>query len=195
MNINIFKHWQVFCHHQHDTVCNQKYNKTLPYSFHLDLVSGHAGRLYEYIEWSGKDWVSKPTFDVWMAKFVAQGHDLIEDARLTYNDIMSELSIHLRRDVTVSIAEAIFACTECRGRNRKERHSEEYYSLLVSNDLAVYVKLCDILANVQFSKMTHANMYLLYRKEFPIFTSRLTITQLVMFQFIIDEVSTELRLS
>jgi hypothetical protein len=125
---------------------------------------------------------------------VAQGHDLIEDARLTYNDITFELSTHMIRDA-IPIAEAIFACTECRGRNRKERHSEEYYSLLVSNDLAVYVKLCDILANVQFSKMTHANMYLLYRKEFPIFTSRLTITQLVMFQFIIDEVSTELRLS
>ena len=195
MNINLFKYWQAFCQTQHDVVCNQKYNKTLPYSFHLDLVSGHAGRLYEYIEWTGEDWVSKPTFDVWMAKFVAQGHDLIEDARLTYNDIISELSIHLRRDVTVPIAEAIFACTECRGRNRKERHSEEYYSLLVSNNLAVYVKLCDILANVQFSKMTHSSMYACYQNEFPTFVARLSNTQLEMYQFIITEIGNELRLS
>ena len=195
MTVTQYNKWQSFCQNQHDVECNQKYNKTLPYSFHLDLVSGHAGRLYEYIEWSGEDWVSKPTFDALTAKFVAQGHDLIEDGRLTYNDIISELSMHLKRDVTVPIAEAIFACTDCRGRNRKERHSEEYYSLLVSNDLAVYVKLCDILANVQFSKLTHSSMYSRYQNEFPGFAGRLSKTQMEMFQFIIGETWNELRLS
>jgi len=195
MNINTFKSWQAFCQTRHDVVCNQKYNDALPYSFHLDIVSGHAGRLYEYIEWSGKDWVSNPRFDIWMAKFVAQGHDLIEDARLTYNDIIAEATFYYRRDFAIMIAEAIFACTECRGRNRKERHSEEYYSLLMSNDLAVYVKLCDILANVQFSKMTHSSMYNKYQNEFPSFVDRMSDMQKEMFSFIISLLWNELGLN
>lgn len=31
-----------FCKHQHDVECNQKYNKILPYSFHLNLVAEQA---------------------------------------------------------------------------------------------------------------------------------------------------------
>jgi hypothetical protein len=109
MNSNLFKYWREFCQNQHDVVCNQKYNKTLPYSFHLDLVSGHADRFYEYIEWPGV-----PTFNVWKAKFVAQGHDLIEDARLSFKDIISELSRSIYQEDATDIAEAIFACTDCR---------------------------------------------------------------------------------
>lgn len=197
MTPNQYNIWESFCRHQHDVVCNQKYNKTLPYSFHLDLVTGNAEVFYEYISWHGEDWVSQPTFDVKMAKCVAMGHDLIEDARLTYNDVLSELVFTVPElpNVRNDIADAIFACTECRGKTRKERHSEYYYSTLLQNDLAIYVKLCDIMANVQFSKMTHSSMYKRYQNEFPGFVDRLSTKQNDMFSFILSWIWSELRLN
>jgi (p)ppGpp synthase/HD superfamily hydrolase len=89
----------------------------------------------------------------------AWGHDLIEDARVTYNDI--------RNNRGQPMADIIYACTELRGRDRNERHGAEYFKTLNDNRLAVFVKLCDIIANVTFSMLTGSTMYDKYRKEYP----------------------------
>jgi len=85
------------------------------------------------------------------------GHDLIEDARVTYNDIVDR--------VGEVVADIIYCCSEEKGRNRDERHSSKYYGELGYNRLAVFVKLCDIIANVTYSILTKSSMYDKHKKE------------------------------
>lgn len=138
-----------FCYHQHDVVCNQKYNKIHPYSYHLNIVSNCVNRFA---------WVL-PFNEVDKAFMIAAGHDLIEDARLTYNDIKDL--------VGEEIAEGIFLCTEFRGRNRSERKPDQFYKELRENKLATFVKLCDIMANTAYSIETKSSMLDKARKEWP----------------------------
>lgn len=64
----------------HDNVCNQKYNKTLPYSFHLEMVEAQAVLFERHIPCD-----NPYNSDIWIGIY---GHDSIEDARLTYKDIV-----------------------------------------------------------------------------------------------------------
>jgi (p)ppGpp synthase/HD superfamily hydrolase len=133
---------------QHDEVCNQKYARHLPYSMHLKWVQGEV--------------------DVWaflltneeriFAYMGAVGHDLIEDARVTYNDIAQRIG--------VPVADIIYACTEEKGRDRAERHSERYYLALAQNEVAIFVKLCDTISNVKYSILDNSTMLKKYREEF-----------------------------
>lgn len=143
--------FEEFCKHQHDVVCNQKYGGDLPYSFHLKAV------VSQFYKW--KHLISKYDYD--FALEGCWGHDLIEDARITYNDIF----INYGR----ILADIIFACTESTGRNRTERHDQVYFDRLKSNNLAVFVKLCDLSANILFSMLTGSSMYKKYKNEFPHF--------------------------
>lgn len=141
---------------RHDIYCNQKYNG-YPYSLHLKAVVAQAYKYRHLLEERFRE----------MAYLAAAGHDLIEDARITYNDV---------RDLYGGgVAQIIYACTELRGRDRHERHGKEYMELLASDRVAVYVKLCDITANVIFSMLTNSGMYAKYHAEFPNLYSNLHI--------------------
>lgn len=146
------KSFQLWAFEQHDVVCNQKYDKRHPYSFHLEMVDKVAHQFQHLL----KD--DEEAECVFMAVW---GHDLIEDARLTYNDVLQASSFE--------VAEIIYACTEEKGRNRAERHSDSYYAGLKANRLATYVKLCDIIANVKYSLLTNSSMYKKYKVEFEKF--------------------------
>lgn len=136
---------------RHDEYCNQKYGKDdLPYSFHLKAVVAQASKYKQLIN------VNYSLTDLLLA---AAGHDLIEDARMTYNDIL--------QDSNYAVAGIIYACTEEKGKNRDERHSQKFFDELKQNRLAVYVKLCDIMANVLYSLISDSSMYDKYQKEFP----------------------------
>lgn len=151
-----------FAYYQHDVVCNQKYNETLPYSFHLDLVEKQAIK-FKYL-------LTDEEFDI--VRMGAICHDLIEDARLTYNDIKNgvfSLTIYQLNQ----LADIIFACTELRGKDRDERHGPEFIQGLKDNKLGLFVKLCDISANVGFGLLTNSTMVARYRKEFPKFKEQL----------------------
>lgn len=145
-----FIHWAQT---QHDVECNQRYAssfiKGIPYSFHLKAVAAQAKRF---------SYLLKDDDERSLVVMGAWGHDLIEDARVTYNDI--------RNNWGQSLADIIYACTELRGHDRSERHGPEYFETLRANRLAVYVKLCDIIANVLFSMLTGSSMYDKYRKEY-----------------------------
>lgn len=143
------KEFIEFCKNQHDIVCNQKYGTIHPYSFHLELVSKQA---YLFKKLVSKDDFGSVVAGCW-------GHDLIEDARLTYNDIKDM--------VGESIADIVYCCTEEKGKNRGERHSQKFFDELKENELAIFVKLCDIIANVKYSLLTNSSMYSKYQKEFP----------------------------
>jgi (p)ppGpp synthase/HD superfamily hydrolase len=133
----------------HDNKCNQKYNKNLPYSFHLEMVAAQARKFKKYIP------VDNPYHHaVWIGIW---GHDSIEDARLTYNDI---------KDIWGErAAEIIYLCTEWKGRNRAERKPIQFYLELMTNEDAVFVKLCDIIANMKFSLLTNSPMFQKYVME------------------------------
>lgn len=135
-----------WCEVQHNEICNQKY-EGLPFSVHLNWVMAQA-RLFKKLV---------PKNDWWLVLAACAGHDLIEDARVTYNDIVDKGGTEL--------ADIIYACTEEKGRNRDERHSMKYYVELAKDPLAIFVKLCDIIANVKFSLLTNSSMLSKYRKE------------------------------
>jgi (p)ppGpp synthase/HD superfamily hydrolase len=136
-----------FCYHQHDVVCNQKYAGELPYSFHLKMVMAQATRFQKLLSDS----------EFYLAILGAAGHDLIEDARVSYNDI--------KQMTAQEIAEIIFLCTENKGRSRAERKNASFYKTLCQNKLALFVKLCDIRANMLFSYSMNSSMFEKYRVE------------------------------
>lgn len=138
------------CFNKHDIECNQTYGGSLklPYSFHLKCVMSNAVKYKKYIA----------DYSFYKVILGCAGHDLIEDARMTYNDIKELLG-----EVAANI---VYACTEEKGRNRAERHSQKFFDELKENRLAVFVKLCDILANATFSRLTNSGMWYKYKKEF-----------------------------
>jgi (p)ppGpp synthase/HD superfamily hydrolase len=85
------------------------------------------------------------------------GHDLIEDCRVSYNDVKEQLG--------QEAADIIYAVTNEKGKNRKERANDKYYEGIRNTPGAVFVKLCDRIANVQYSKMTKSRMFEMYKKE------------------------------
>ena len=92
-------------------------------------------------------------------------HDTIEDCRLTYNDI--------KQVAGYEVAEIVYAVTNDKGKNRKERAGENYYKGIRETAWAKYVKLCDRLANVKYSADTNSRMIEVYRKENESFLSGL----------------------
>jgi (p)ppGpp synthase/HD superfamily hydrolase len=137
-----------WCFKQHDEVCNQKYGDGLPYSFHLKAVIAQTEKFQHLTVWNP-----------WTVQAVAAGHDLIEDARVTYNDVKAKSN--------TIVADAIYACTEEKGRSRAERKSDNFYVALRQNDLAVFVKLCDVMANSLYSTLTNSSMLKKQKEEWP----------------------------
>jgi (p)ppGpp synthase/HD superfamily hydrolase len=176
-----YKRFRTFCVAQHDLVCNQKYatsfmKEGLPYSFHLRAVVEQAYK-FKYL--------LKSEAEIALVLAGGWGHDLIEDARVTYNDI--------KQDWGEELAEIIYCCTEEKGRNRNARHDANYYNELSKNDLAVFVKLCDIIANTKFSLLTNSSMYEKYKKEYPKLKSNLYREQYAdMFEYLEKILSVEL---
>ena len=88
-------------------------------------------------------------------------HDTIEDARLTYNDI--------KKDFGFDIAELVFALTNEKGRVRDDRANDKYYEEMREVEGAVFIKLCDRLANTEYSFNSKSGMIKKYKKEYPHF--------------------------
>jgi len=148
-----------YCIVQHDINCNQRYGKH-PYSYHLGMVADNVTR-FKHLLPSEDDYI--------VAYCGAWGHDLIEDARVTYNDIRNQVKIKGKNGEPLNekIADVIYACTEEKGRNRAERLSVKFYNDLKENKIGWFVKLCDVLANVTNSKKTGHGMLKKYKKEYP----------------------------
>ena len=160
---------------RHDIECNQKYDGVYPYSLHLKAVRAQV-RKYCKIFIKDLDRINSidprryfPTIDSWLSalELAAAGHDLIEDARWTYGDIK-----HLTSSF---VADLIRCCTtpDIAGRDREERHNNVFFVRLEEERWAIFIKLCDIIANVLFSLLTNSGMYGKYQKEFPNLYERL----------------------
>ena len=140
------KHFAVN-HHQ---ATNHFYDG-LPYEFHLNMVVETAKKFIHFIPERQRDVVLAACW----------AHDTIEDTRVTYNDVKSALG--------EEVAEIVYALTNEKGRNRKERANEKYYTGIRETPYAGFVKICDRIANAQYSKDQQSDMLKKYQKEFEDF--------------------------
>lgn len=162
-------------YHQHNIVCNQKYgNDNLPYSFHLKAVLAQGKKFMHLLpnyQIENKQNVYSnniPLHHVIEAALI--GHDLIEDGRMTYNDVKELYSRRFGNSVAGSkAADIIYDVSDEKGKSRAERKNDKYYKGLQGNPHALFVKLADLAANTLFSKLTGSSMYEKYKKEFPEF--------------------------
>lgn len=137
------KQW---CIDQHERV-NHFYGE-YPYKLHLDAVATvHKQFQDEAPEDILYDVIDKACY----------GHDLEEDTRLTFNNIVSELGLEA--------AEIVHALTNSKGRTRAERADRNYYLNIRQTPGAAFVKMCDRIANVRFSRLTGSSMFEKYRDE------------------------------
>lgn len=171
---------------------NHFYDKYLPYEFHLRMV--------EQIHQDFKHLLVKNPIlsnhevyrNMWENEMILNsiitiacyGHDLIEDTRCSYSDVKQ----HLGEEV----AEIVYALTNEKGRYREDRGNDKYYEGIRATKGAVFVKLCDRIANVQYSKMTKSSMFDKYKKENDKFLERMGFNGLDshpywdMFSYLID---------
>ena len=129
-------------HNLHANV-NQHYDGTLPYGFHLDMV---ADSIYKY-----GDEVCADADDVLPLFFGAYYHDSIEDARITYNDVIAEALRFMDKRQALVAAEIVYALTNDKGRTRAQRAGAKYYRGIRKTPYAPFMKLADRLANTQDS--------------------------------------------
>jgi len=115
---------------------NHMYEEGVNYDVHLKMVATMARKF--------KHLIPAELFDE--VELGAWGHDCIEDARTSYNDI--------RKVMGIMVANICYACTNDKGRNRAERAGDAYYRGICETPYATFVKLCDRLANVLYSIIT-----------------------------------------
>ena len=150
---------------------NHAYDRIRPYGFHLDMV---VNWIRKYI---GE--VCENEQDVLPIYFAAFYHDSIEDARLTYNDVMKTVRLVMDEEQALLATEIVYALTNEKGRNRAERANEKYYEGIRETPYAPFVKLADRLANTSyaFSKGTADSLRMskVYREELPGFLDALKV--------------------
>lgn len=122
---------------------NHAYDRIRPYGFHLDMV---VNWVRKYI---GE--VCQQEQDILPIYFAAFYHDSIEDARLTYNDVMKLALQQMDQEQAFLATEIVYALTNEKGRNRAERANEKYYAGIRAVPYAPFVKLADRLANTSYS--------------------------------------------
>ena len=138
--------------------CHRKANHfygDLPYEYHLQMAYDQALR---YIHLIPEEWQAEVLAGIWV-------HDVIEDARQTYNNVLEATSY--------LTAEFSYALSNDKGKTRKERAGEKYYSGIRALPFADYLKICDRLANVTHGVLTGGSMAKGYKKENPDFRSNI----------------------
>ncbi|MCU0444888.1 MAG: phosphohydrolase [Microscillaceae bacterium] len=136
------KSYALACHQDtHHLYDNQ------PYQVHLEMVEAVALNFIHLIPEADREVVLA---GCWV-------HDVIEDCRQTYNDVKTATS--------EAIAELAYALTNEKGKNRAERANDKYYQGIRETPYAIFVKLCDRIANVQYSQQKNSRMVAVYQQE------------------------------
>jgi len=137
---------------------NQMYAKIYPYALHLNWVSNTVRRFNIYLEEN----------ELLEAYCTAPLHDVIEDGRYTYNnviDLLKEAKI-VDANLRERVAENVIALTvDIRGRTRAERQTEEYYANCNKTKVRRFIKAADRFANMEYGSILGGSMLEKYRKE------------------------------
>lgn len=168
---------------------NQTYDKQHPYGFHLDMVAEGVKRYGHTVCDNEEDVI--PLF------FGAFYHDSIEDARLTYNDVMRTAKRWMTDQQALLATEMVYALTNEKGRTRAERANDKYYQGIRETPYAPFLKLADRLANITYS-CSHSNdsnlhMKQVYQTELPHFLEAIKSSQSDVRYSLPDEMVKELR--
>jgi guanosine-3',5'-bis(diphosphate) 3'-pyrophosphohydrolase len=137
---------------------SQRYGNA-PYSIHLEAVVEVMKRFIYYISEDKREIVYAAGY----------GHDLIEDTEISESYLINNFGYE--------VADIIYRVSNERGRDRKERNFKTYPKIW-RNDLAIFVKLCDRIANTTNSKNSGHSMYKKYQLEYPIFRYALKVRDL-----------------
>lgn len=132
------------------------------YDYHLTMVFEYALKYVDLIPNEDKSYDNVYISSVLASSFT---HDLIEDARETYNDVLKQTN--------KIVAEISYAVTDEKGKNRKERKNAKFYRELKLVPLADFIKICDRLANVKYSHVKGSGMSKTYQKEYEHFKKML----------------------
>ena len=142
-----------FCRNAHDEA-NCKYDGKNYYT-HVSMVEEGVDK-YETVFLNYDDY--------YIARMGGSGHDLIEDAKLTFNDI--------KKASCKAVARVILDVTDVHEENRLLRHLFTM-GKTVKNHISIIVKMADMRANGLYSKTHGSNMYKKYVAEYnyrkPIF--------------------------
>ncbi|HUU87404.1 MAG TPA: phosphohydrolase [Candidatus Glassbacteria bacterium] len=130
---------------------NHHYNALYPYAFHLQMTVDVANTFIHLIPEEARPDVIGGCWT----------HDIIEDARETYNNVL--------KTTNKTIAEYAYRCTNEKGRNRRERSNKKYYDGIKEYKHTTFVKLCDRIANITFSVNEKSSMINMYRNEYEDF--------------------------
>ena len=125
------------------------------YSYHLKKVVD-VGKRYKHLI-PDEDW-----------KYVEDGlwnHDNIEDARKTWND--------LKKAIGEKGANISFALTNSSGKTRSERADASYYEKIRKEKYGRFAKLCDRIANLEYSFKEKSSMLNKYKQEHDHFKKEL----------------------
>jgi (p)ppGpp synthase/HD superfamily hydrolase len=151
---------------------------TKPYITHCDMV--HT----EVLRFSDVFLNEEDLHNVLCASYT---HDCIEDARLTYSDILSKTN--------KDIADITLAVTDVPAENRLLRHLLTMPKT-IRDYRAIILKLADIAANAKYSRDTKSSMYRKYCREYqyrrPIFLRALMDNSKFLDYFIVPEIFTYL---
>jgi (p)ppGpp synthase/HD superfamily hydrolase len=163
-----------WCIEQHRKT-NHFYSEYLPYEFHLRMVD-RARQDWEHLlpdepynenERIGyRDW---PATLKEVVRTAVWAHDVLEDCRVSYKDCRDVLGTYA--------ADIVYVLTNEKGKNRAERANAQYYEGIRNTKGAVFCKLCDRIANVQYSKLTKSRMFEMYKAENAHFVHELGYTE------------------
>lgn len=173
---------------RHDNHCNHKYEQRdswceLPYSFHLlateKIATDFMQSVFEGEDlYNGLKGVKGEATLSTIIKQVAIAHDCLEDARMNVSDLKNALIRNGRNTNFVNtpeyrdfVVDCCYKLTDDKGMNRKQRKNEAWWSQLLKNDVASYVKICDRLANVLYSRLTNTEKFNMYKRENSEFVS------------------------
>lgn len=158
-------------HQIHESV-NQFYDGDKPYGYHLDMVAKEV-YAYGHLVLVGEADLLPLFMGAWF-------HDSIEDARVSYNDVKKiALKFGLTEEQAFLASEIVYALTNEKGRNRKERAGKRYYEGIRNTPYAPFVKMCDRMANIRYScgcyNMGNLRMAKVYEDEMPYFTQAIMV--------------------
>ena len=146
---------------------------------HSDVNQDYDGKPYIYHLLMVKDFAVKYLADVCEKEedvipitFGALFHDSIEDARLTYNDVLKIAKEYMVTEQATLATEIVYALTNEKGRNRHERANDKYYEGIKECKYAPLVKAADRLANYTYAKSIHSRMESCYWNEMPDFIEK-----------------------
>lgn len=148
-----FEKISAFAKKSHDDV-NCTYGGSSYYT-HIEIVEEGIDK-YREVFLNQDDYV--------VSRVASSCHDLIEDARLTYNNVKNKMG----KDV----ANVVLKVTDVPAETRFMRHMLTMPKT-VTDYRAILVKMADLRANASFSKANGSSMYKKYKKEYlyrrPIF--------------------------